>query len=213
MTAACAGEPVREFYEDVWGELPGDLTPYAFARRRAFLLAAVDRGDRVLDVGCGEGAFCAELEAAGAHPFGVDIAEQAVARARARHPHLRFEMVAPHGPLPFDDAEFDVVWASEVIEHVADTARWLSELRRVLRSGGRLLLTTPYHGRLKAATLALARFESQFDPLGQHLRFYTRRSLRELLQVFGFEDVDVATAGGPPLWRRTLLARARRRRF
>ena len=51
---------MREFYEDVWSELPDDLTPYAFARRRAFLLAAVGPGDRVLDVGCGEGAFSAE---------------------------------------------------------------------------------------------------------------------------------------------------------
>jgi SAM-dependent methyltransferase len=204
---------VREFYEDVWSELPGDLPPYAFARRRAFLLAAVRPGERVLDVGCGEGAFCAELEAAGTHPVGVDIAERAVARARRRHPDLRFELVPPHGPLPLDDSEFDVVWASEVIEHVADTARWLSELRRVLRSGGRLLLTTPYHGRLKAGVLALARFESEFDPLGQHLRFYTRRSLRQLLEGFGFEDVGITAAGGLPLWRRMLLARARRSRF
>jgi SAM-dependent methyltransferase len=204
---------VREFYEDVWSELPGDLTPYAFARRRDFLLGAVGVGDRVLDVGCGEGAFCAQLEAAGAHPVGVDVAERALARARARHPGLRFELVGPHGPLPFDDADFDVVWASEVIEHVADTARWLSELRRVLRSGGRLLITTPYHGRVKTALVALTAFESQFDPLGDHLRFYTRRSLGSLLEAFGFEDLRIDAAGGVPLWRRMLLAQARRRRF
>jgi SAM-dependent methyltransferase len=167
----------------------------------------------VLDVGCGEGAFCAELEAAGAHPVGVDVAERALARARAGHPGLRFELVDPHGRLPFEDADFDAVWASEVIEHVADTARWLSELRRVLRSGGRLLITTPYHGRLKTALVALTAFESQFDPLGDHLRFYTRRSLGSLLQAFGFEDVRIDAAGGVPLWRRMLLAQARRRRF
>ncbi|HEX2397649.1 MAG TPA: class I SAM-dependent methyltransferase [Solirubrobacteraceae bacterium] len=204
---------MREFYEDVWSELPGDLTPYAFARRRAFLLGGVRAGDRVLDVGCGEGAFCGELAAAGAEPVGVDVAERALARARRRHPGLRFELVGPHGPLPFPDAEFDVIWASEVIEHVADTARWLSELRRVLRSGGRLMVTTPYHGRLKTAVVALTGFESQFDPLGQHLRFYTSRSLHGLLEAFGFEDVRISAVGGVPLWRRTLLAQARRRRF
>jgi len=204
---------VKEFYEDVWTELPGDLTPHAFARRRAFLLGRVHAGDRVLDVGCGEGAFCAELEAAGARPVGVEVAERALERARTRHPGLRFELVAAHGPLPFDDAEFDVVWASEVIEHVADTARWLSELRRVLRSGGRLMVTTPYHGRVKAAVVTLAGFESHFDPLGQHLRFYTRRSLRALLEGFGFEEIRISTIGGPPLWRRTLVGEARRSRF
>lgn len=136
-----------------------------------------------------------------------------MARARARHPGLRFELVEAHGPLPFGDAGFDVVWASEVIEHVADTARWLSEVRRVLRSGGRLLLTTPYHGRVKGVALAMTRFECHFDPRGQHLRFYTRRSLRALLDDFGFDGVEIGTAGGPPLLRRTLLAQAWRRRF
>jgi ubiquinone/menaquinone biosynthesis C-methylase UbiE len=204
---------VREFYEDVWSELPGGLTPYAFARRRAFLLGAVRAGDRVLDVGCGEGAFCAQLEAAGAHPVGVDVAERALVRARERHPGLRFEPVGPRGRLPFADSEFDVVWASEVIEHVADTARWLSELRRVLRSGGRLLVTTPYHARVRTAVVALTALESHFDPLGQHLRFYSRRSLRSLLDGFGFEDIRISAAGGLPLWRRMLMAQARRKRF
>ena len=185
---------MRELYEDAWRELPGDLPPFAFARRLDFLLGRVLPGDRVLDVGCGEGAFCAELEAAGAHPVGVEVAEEVVARARARHPGLRFELVAPHGPLPFDDAGFDVVWASEVIEHVADTARWLSELRRVLKSGGRLLLTTPYHGRVKNILVALTRFESHFDPLGQHVRFFTRRSLRDTLDHAGFERIETRRA-------------------
>ncbi|MFL5820514.1 MAG: class I SAM-dependent methyltransferase [Solirubrobacteraceae bacterium] len=204
---------MKEFYEDVWRELPSELPPYAFRRRLAFLLGRVAPGDRVLDVGCGEGAFCAELAAAGARPVGVEVAEHAVRRARARHPGLRFEAATPHGPLAFDDAQFDVIWTSEVIEHVADTARWLSELRRVLRPGGYLLVTTPYHGRFKAALVGLTAFESHFDPLGQHLRFYTRRSLRTLLEGFGFEDVRIATAGGPPLLRETLLAQARRTRF
>lgn len=170
-------------------------------------------GEAVLDLGCGEGAFTALLTDAGAEPVGAEIAPAAVRRARARHPGLRFELVEPHGPLPFGDAGFDVVWASEVIEHVADTARWLSEVRRVLRSRGRLLLTTPYHGRVQAAAVGLTRFESHFDPRGQHLRFYTRRSLRALLEDYGFDDVAIRTAGGPPLLRETLLAEAERRRF
>jgi 2-polyprenyl-3-methyl-5-hydroxy-6-metoxy-1,4-benzoquinol methylase len=78
-----------------------------------------------------------------------------------------------------------------VLEHVADTAHFLLEVRRVLRPGGRLLVTTPAHGRLKRTAIALARFESHFDPLGQHLRFYTRRSLAATLEHAGFEDVRV----------------------
>jgi SAM-dependent methyltransferase len=201
---------VSDLYEEVWGQLPDDSPPFAFAPRRDFLLRQVRAGDRVLDLGCGEGAFCAELAASGAEPVGADVAEAALGRARRRHPGVRFELVPAHGPLPFADAAFDVVWASEVIEHVADTARWLSEVRRVLRPRGRLLATTPYHGRVKNVALALGRFESHFDPTGQHLRFYTRRSLRDLLEQFGFEEIGIATAVGPPLLREIMLARAKR---
>jgi len=204
---------MRELYEDVWSRVPSDLPPFEHARRRDFLLARVRPGERVLDVGCGEGTFCAELAGAGADPVGVEVAQRAVERARERHPGLSFLLVEPHGPWPLEDASFDVVWASEVIEHVADTARWLSEVRRVLRPAGRLLVTTPAHGRLRRTVIALARFESHFAPLGQHLRFYTRRSLDRLLDDFGFDDVRITAVGGLPLLRETLFAEARRRRF
>ena len=201
---------MRQFYEDVWSQTPEGLEPYEFERRRDFLLSRVAPGDRVLDVGCGEGGFCALLAATGARPVGAEVAREPLDRARRRHPDLRFELVAPHGPLPFDDAAFDMVWASEVIEHVADTARWLSELRRVLRGGGRLLVTTPAHGRAFALGLAVRGLEEHFEPTGQHLRFYTRRSLRGLLEDFGFESVQVGAGGGWPLHRRMLVADAER---
>jgi len=117
--------------------------------------------------------------------------------------------------LPFEDAHFDVVWAGEVIEHVADTSRWLSELRRVLRSGGALLISTPDHGMLSRLRLALSRsaFEERFDPRSDHLRFYTRRALVDIYVDFGFEDVEVLAAGGFPGARRVLLASGLRSRF
>src|SRR6202012_728028 len=126
---------------------------------------------------------------------------------RARHPEISFLRAGIDGPLPLEDNSFDVVWSSEVIEHVADTARWLSEVRRVLRPRGRLLLTTPSHGRLKLAVGGLERYS---EPLGDHLHLYTARSLRDLLAEFGFDQVEVRAAGGWPLWRRLLLARAAR---
>ncbi len=116
---------------------------------------------------------------------------------------------------PLADASFDAVWAGETIEHVADTAGWLSQLRRVLRSGGSLLLSTPAHGRLSMLALALSarRFDEHFDPRSDHLRFYTQRTLARLLADFGFERIDVRAAGGAPGARRTLLASAVRSRF
>lgn len=169
----------------------------------------------MLDVGCGEGHFASALRRAGAEVVAIDVAAEAVRRAQARDPDLDVRLVEPEAPLPLREVSFDVVWAGETIEHVADTAAWLSELRRVLRSGGALLLSTPDHGLLSRLRLALVpgAFAAHFDPRGDHLRFYTRAALGELLADFGFEDVEVSGTGGFPGARRLLLASATRSRY
>lgn len=214
-----AEEPMqtRDYFEELWEQLPAGLEPADFDARLRFLLARVRAGERVLDVGCGEGRFTAALAERGVRAVGVDVAEEPLRRARARRPELDLELhrVAPAGPWPFADASFDAVWAGEVIEHVADTAGWLSELRRVLRSGGLLLLSTPAHDlftRLRLGVSARA-FAERLDPRADHLRFYTRAGLRELLADFGFEDVELRGLGGVPGARRALLLAARRSRF
>ena len=196
---------MRDYYEELWESLPDDLNPPDLGLRRDFALANVRAGERVLDLGCGAGDITADLARAGAAVVGVEVAEAALERAHTRHPGLEFRLAPIDGPLPLQDRSFDVVWASEVIEHVADTARWLSEIRRVLVPGGRLVLTTPSHGRLRLLVGGLERYS---EPLGDHLHLYTARSLRELLREFDFGHVQVRTAGGPPLWRRLLTARA-----
>ncbi|HLH65536.1 MAG TPA: class I SAM-dependent methyltransferase [Solirubrobacteraceae bacterium] len=196
---------MRDYYERLWARLPDDLDPPDLELRARFALKRIAAGERVLDLGCGEGELAARIAQAGAQVTAADVAEAALARARRRHPQLRLELVAIDGPLPFGDGAFDVVWASEVIEHVADTERWLSEARRVLAAGGRLLLTTPSHGRLRVAIGGMERFS---EPLGDHLHLYTARSLRRVLCELDFAEVRVRSAAGPPLARRLLLAEA-----
>ena len=210
--------PSREFHEAVWRDLPEGLEPADFQLRKRFLLDGVEPGERVLDVGCGEGAFTAELTRAGAQAVGVDIAEEPLRRARLRDSSLDLRLVEPEGPWDLADASFDVVWAGEVIEHVLDTAAWMSELRRVLRSGGRLLLSTPAHERAMRLRLALSEhaFAQHFDPRSDHLRFYSRATLNALICEFGFESVSVVPARGgawPRSASRMLLAGAVRSRF
>ena len=194
---------MQDYYEDLWRRLPEPREIPDYELRRAFLMRYANTGERALDLGCGGGEFTAALAGAGVDPVGIEVAEAAVARARAQYPELDFRLAPIDGPLPLDDNSFALVWASEVIEHVADTARWLSEVRRVLTPRGRLVLTTPSHGRLPMAIHGVERFS---DPLGDHLHLYTRRSLSELLVEFGFAPVEVRAAGGLPLLRRLLLA-------
>jgi 2-polyprenyl-6-hydroxyphenyl methylase/3-demethylubiquinone-9 3-methyltransferase len=207
--------PSRDYHEALWQQLPEGLEPSDFALRRRFLLDRVRTGDRVLDVGCGEGRFAAELVRAGASVVGIDVAEEPLRRARARHPELDLRLVAGEGPWELADASFDVVWAGEVIEHVADTGAWLSEVRRVLRSGGSLLVSTPAHGPLALMHMALSRraFAAHFDPRGDHLRFYSRDTLTRVLGELGLQEIRVRSAGGLPGARRLLLAHAIRSRF
>src|SRR5215210_1390034 len=153
-------------------------------------------GERVLDLGCGSGRFVAALLDAGVDAVGVEIAEAALERARAVAPGAELRLLEPDGSIPLEHASVDLVWCSEVLEHVADPGHLLLEARRVLRPGGRLLVTVPFHGRVKAALIGLLRFDAHFDPLGQHLRFYTRDSLRTTLERSGFDGAAVRAWGG-----------------
>lgn len=214
----------RSYHDAVWQSVPEDTPPVDLPLRRAFMLAGLAAAAtrdgaaaplRVLDVGCGEGRLTAAAVQAGYAAVGVDVAAEPLRRAHERDAELDVRLVSADGEWPLADASFDAVWAGETIEHVADTIAWLSQVRRVLRSGGSLLLSTPAHGRLTMLALALSprRMDAHFDPRSDHLRFYTRRTLARLLADFGFEQIDVREAGGPPGARRQLLASALRSRF
>jgi SAM-dependent methyltransferase len=193
---------VEAWREAVWRAVPDDARPERFPSRRAFLLANVRAGESVLDLGAGDGSFAEELIEAGCEVVAVDVAEEALRRARVRVPGLDARAADEGGPLPLDEDSVDVVWAGEVLEHVADVVGLLAEVRRVLRWGGRLVLTTPYHGRVSVALLALrGGLDEHFDPRGDHLRFFTATTLRVVLADAGFAEVDVRGVGGPPLLR------------
>ena len=196
------------FDDAVWESGPAGALPERFADRRDWLLSRVSPGDRVLDLGAGDGHFAASLAGHGCSVVALDPSVVAVSRSEGR-----VDLLPPGGEIPLDDSSMDVVWAGEVIEHVADTDAWMSEVRRVLCSGGLLLLSTPWHGRLKTAALALFAHERAFDPRGPHLRFYTPRAMHDLLDRFGFRDIALSSLGGAPLFRSTLLAEARRARW
>jgi 2-polyprenyl-3-methyl-5-hydroxy-6-metoxy-1,4-benzoquinol methylase len=180
---------MEDWREAIWRAVPEGAQPERFVTRRGWLLEHVRPGERVLDLGCGDGAFAAELVAAGCEVVMVDVAREALRRARARAPSAEGVLVAENAPLPFAEDNFDVVWAGEVLEHVADVVGLLAEVRRVLRWGGRLLVTTPWHGRVVVAT------DAHLDPRADHLRFFSARTLRAVLRDAGFSEVRVA--GGP----------------
>jgi 2-polyprenyl-3-methyl-5-hydroxy-6-metoxy-1,4-benzoquinol methylase len=199
---------MSDLAEAIWETVPLGATPEHFEARRDWLLGHVAPGARVLDVGCGAGEFATALREAGATVVGVDVAREPLRRAAAADPALDLRLWRSGEPLPVEDAAFDVAWAGEVIEHVVDVAPWLSEVRRALRPGGELLVTTPHHGFARLVGLALSRrrFAEHFEPRSDHVRFFSPLSLRELLDDLGFEVLNVR----PALRRRVIMCRARR---
>jgi SAM-dependent methyltransferase len=106
------------------------------------LAAQLAGGANVLDAACGEGYGSAMLAAGGAASVvGVDVDERAVSHARDKY-GLEF-VEADVCELPFADDSFDLVASFETIEHVQDAGKMVSELRRVLRPEGRLVISTP----------------------------------------------------------------------
>ena len=153
---------------------------------------ALPEAAEALDLGCGDGRLGAELRAGTV--VGADVS--ALALERARHRLGRVVQIEPDEPLPFGDGSFDLALCAETLEHVRDVQLLLSELRRVLRPGATLAITTPAHSRLSALRLVASGWESEFQPLSPHLRFFTRRSLEQLLDEMGFDVLSLRRRAG-----------------
>ena len=134
----------------------------------------VARGARVLDAGCGTGRNLVEFGG-----IGVDPSPDAVAAARARGVEV---VQAPVEALPFADASFDLLLATDVLEHVEDDGAALRELRRVAAPGALLLVTVPAHPWLW----------SGHDEALHHRRRYRRAELLREVRAAGWEPA-VAT--------------------
>jgi len=127
-------------------------------------------GARALDVGCREGIQSAWLAARGYTVIGVDK------EPRCAH---GIEVDLDQG-LPFPDAHFDVVWCSEVIEHLRDPAPAVAELRRVTRPGGTMVLTTPNSWFWLAWLLCAVGLTPKRVQNADHKHFFTRGDIRRL---------------------------------
>ncbi len=156
-------------------------------------------GLHILEVGCGDGPYLTWISTqAPSAVVGVDISPRILGEARQRVQHEgRAELVrlaaADAVALPFPDARFDLLLASQMIEHVPDDARALREMRRVLRPGGTLVISTDHRDNrvsqaLAAPTLAVRRLlgRAAYRPPFLH-RSYGRAEFAGLLRQAGFE--------------------------
>jgi ubiquinone/menaquinone biosynthesis C-methylase UbiE len=191
----------KGYYESYWSTgkeaYSGSVQGYAqnFRRWMADELRDLEPGSPLLEVGCGDATFTADLARFSPSVTAVDISAGQIEENSRRFPKIKFIQHDVAERLPFADASFQVAWCSEVLEHLFDPQFALREMHRVLRPGGRLLVTVPYHGRLKNVLIALFNWEKHFTPSNPHIRFYSRRTLEEIVREAGFLSVQSGSCG------------------
>lgn len=167
---------------------------------------------RVFDLGSGNGALCAQISSAGYKVVGVEYDKEGVDVARTTHSEISFyNFGVQDNPATLLNSEqvFDVVVSTEVIEHLFSPHLLPIYARGVLKQGGYLIVTTPYHGYLKNLALAIfGKWDHHHTVLwhGGHVKFWSRATLTQLLSENGFEVVDFSGVGRLPyLWKSMVL--------
>ena len=180
------GKFYEKFWEEHQNESLGDFS-YKWPAIKNYL--PKNRNITILDFGCGTGIFIGKLKEANpqSHLIGIDISREGIKQAKKKFPDVKFHVVQDGQIFPLIDSSVDFILATDVIEHVYETDKTLAEFYRILKPNGKLLLTTPYHGLIKNLIIVLFAFEKIFDPLEAHIRFYTKKSLFQILKKQGFE--------------------------
>jgi 2-polyprenyl-3-methyl-5-hydroxy-6-metoxy-1,4-benzoquinol methylase len=176
------------------------------------LVADVPQGASVLDLGCGNGSFLSLFQKRGWKLYGTDFSPTGIEIARQSFPGIDFflaDSTAPTGDLLERVGQVDVILSTEVIEHLYDPRGFLRNAYAVLKPGGMIVLTTPYHGYLKNLLLAATgKMDRHFTVLWDHghIKFWSRKTLSEVLTEAGFSDIRFAGSGRVPyLWKSMVL--------
>lgn len=163
----------------------------------------------LLDIGCGHGSLAAAAASRGMSAIGMDISERAIGRAQLLHRHRECEFHVhriEERPWPVRPGSVDLAISFEVIAHLLDPAALIRGAAEALRPGGYLALTTPYHGALKNAAIALLAFDRVYSYEQTHIRFFTDAALRRILDTNGFRIERLIHRGRCwGLWKNTFV--------
>jgi 2-polyprenyl-6-hydroxyphenyl methylase/3-demethylubiquinone-9 3-methyltransferase len=192
---------------------PSCAHPYLWPTLKAEIakLGCADR--RVFDLGCGNGATANMLSVLGFAVTGIDPSRSGIAHAKAAYPHVTCEVADAYERLSERFGTFPLLVSLEVVEHVYAPRVFAKTAFDLLEPGGVAIMSTPYHGYLKNLAIALTgSFDRHVDPLndGGHIKFWSRGTLRVLLEEAGFRDVSFLRVGRIPPLAKSMMAVCRK---
>jgi 2-polyprenyl-3-methyl-5-hydroxy-6-metoxy-1,4-benzoquinol methylase len=163
------------------------------------------KAQKVLDIGCGNGLLTREAAGRCKTIVGLDSSKSGIDEARINCPKGKFFQKSVYDDLSdIEGEDFDLVYSTEVIEHLFYPRKLFQFARRKLRKGGLLFVSTPYHGWLKNVALSAAgKWDLHHSPEwdGGHIKFWSRHTLSSLFREEGFEVVHFHGCGRMPyLW-------------
>jgi 2-polyprenyl-3-methyl-5-hydroxy-6-metoxy-1,4-benzoquinol methylase len=195
---------------------PGGCHSYVFPCV-ARLLGNLPEGASVLDMGCGNGTFISRFRDRGWKLYGTDFSPTGIEIARANFPGIDFflaDSTAPTGDILGRVGQVDAVISTEVIEHLYDPRGFLRNAYGLMKPGGVVILSTPYHGYLKNLLLAVTgKMDQHFTVLWDHghIKFWSRKTLSKVLLEAGFTDIRFVGSGRLPYFWKSMVVRATKR--
>jgi 2-polyprenyl-3-methyl-5-hydroxy-6-metoxy-1,4-benzoquinol methylase len=167
----------------------------------------------VCDLGSGNGTLAGSLRDAGYYVAGVEYDQDGVRLSRMNYPGINFYNLGiqdnPAAVLAAEGQPFDAVVSTEVVEHLFSPHHLPLFAHHILRAGGYLVISTPYHGYLKNMALSIFnKWDTHHTALwhGGHIKFWSRKTLSRLLEDSGFKVTEFHGAGRFPwLWKSMIL--------
>ena len=186
---------------------------YLLPELRHLMTRLADPADPVFEIGTGNGAVANEMFGMGYAVTGIETSTNGVAVAAASYPDVRIEQGSGYDDLAAKYGTFATVYSLEVIEHVYAPRLFLKRCFDLLRPGGWLILSTPYHGYLKNLVLALTgKMDDHFNVLTDngHIKFWSPKTLGAVLAETGFTNIEFSRVGRLPPVASSMFAVAQR---
>ena len=168
---------------------------------------------RVFELGCGNGSVANVLSKNGWDVTGVDPSSEGIASANTQWPELKLYEGSAYDDLVARFGAYPVVTTLEVVEHVYFPRHYARTLFSLLEPGGIAIVSTPFHGYWKNLALAVTgRMDAHFTALWDHghIKFWSIKTLGELLQEAGFIDIRFERVGRIPALAKSMIAIARK---